>query len=192
MPGIRSFIAVDVDEEAVCERIHQAQLDLLATKAKLRIVAPHSLHFTLHFLGNVEETRISQLSEILQEIKEEPFSMELVGLGCFRPSRPRTIWVGVQTGAEPLIRIQKFLGIQLRANGFPIEKREYSPHLTVARVRSGLNRAQLMKLVQQHSNFQFGEIHIDSIRLKKSTLTPRGPIYEDLAVKQLDQPFTNC
>ncbi|MFX1405246.1 MAG: RNA 2',3'-cyclic phosphodiesterase, partial [Promethearchaeota archaeon] len=106
-------------------------------------------------------------------------------VGCFRPQRPRVIWIGVTTGADQLIEHQKFLGRELRAHGFPSEKREYSPHLTVLRVRSGLHREELMQMVHKYANKEFGKFLVRAIKLKRSTLTPKGPIYGDLAVKSL-------
>ena len=188
MPGIRSFIAVDVEEERVINQIRTVQRDLLATGADLKIVEPQNLHFTLHFLGDVNPSRITELSEILEEVDMPSFQVELEGLRCFRPSRPRVVWIGVTRGAEQLIQLQGFLAARLRQHRFPVERRKYSPHITVARVRSGTNRSQLIRLLQQLDKHNFGQIQVNTVKLKKSTLTPRGPIYEDLKVKPLTPP----
>ena len=187
MAEIRCFIAVEVDDPAVTRHIRKKQQDLQSSRAKLKLVEEKNLHFTLHFLGNVDEGRIPELSQLLQAVEGDSFEVELVGLGCFRPQRPRVIWIGCTMGADHLIEHQQFLGKQLRAHGFPSEKRKYSPHLTIARVRSGENRAQLMKLVDEHKNYDFGKLRVNAIKLKKSTLTPKGPIYEDLAVRKLNE-----
>jgi 2'-5' RNA ligase len=183
---IRTFIAVEVDDSDVIRQIEKIQQELLASGAKLKLVEPHNLHFTLHFLGNIDERRMPELKDILQKDKGHVFDVDLVGLGCFRPQRPRVIWVGCTTGADQLIQHQKFIGRELRALGFPFEKRAYSPHLTIIRVRSGLNRDQLMEVVQQHTSKEFGKFQVKAIKLKKSTLTPKGPIYEDLTVNNLE------
>jgi 2'-5' RNA ligase len=186
MATIRCFIAIEVEEPDILRQVNRIQQELQSTGAKLKVVEPQNLHFTLHFLGNIDESRIDALSEILQEIEGNTFDVELVGLGCFRPQRPRVIWIGCTTGSEHIIQHQKIIGRELRANRFPSEKRKYSPHLTVVRVRSGLNRDQLMEIVQRNENKEFGKFRVKSIKLKKSTLTPKGPIYEDLVVKTLD------
>ncbi len=186
MVEIRSFIAVEVEDSDVVRQIEKIQQELLSSGAKLKLVEPQNLHFTLHFLGNIDEKQIPNLAEIIQGVEGNGFDVELVGLGCFRPQRPRVIWIGCTTGADQLIQHQKFLGRELRAQGFPSEKRKYSPHLTVVRVRSGLNRDQLMELVQHHASKVFGKFPVKTIKLKKSTLTPQGPIYEDLSVKTLE------
>ncbi|MFX0169176.1 MAG: RNA 2',3'-cyclic phosphodiesterase [Candidatus Hodarchaeota archaeon] len=186
MPELRAFVAVEVDDPDVLRNIQKKQRELASSRARLKLVEPENLHFTLHFLGNVDSDRIALLEEILQGIRGEPFDVELVGLGSFRPQRPRVVWIGCGIGADHLVQHQKFLGNQLRRNGFSVESRRYSPHLTIARVKSGENREQLMKVVQDHANYDFGKFQVTHIKLKKSTLTPRGPIYEDLAVKELN------
>lgn len=169
----------------VVRHITRIQQDLLSSGAKLKLVEPQNLHFTLHFLGNVDEQRIPELANILEKIEGNVFDVDLVGLGCFRPQRPRVIWIGCTTGADQLIQHQQAIGRKLRTHRFPSEKRKYSPHLTVVRVRSGVNRVQLMEIVNQHASKEFGRFQVKAIKLKKSTLTPKGPIYENLAIKTL-------
>jgi 2'-5' RNA ligase len=181
---LRTFIAVEVNNPDVLRHIQKVQHELQASRAKLKHVEPENLHFTLHFLGNIHSDRVAVLEELLNDLQGEPFEVSLVGLGSFRPQRPRVIWIGCSEGAELLVQYQKLLGSQLRRTGFPVEKRRYSPHLTIARVKSGEYREELMDLVRRHSNHDFGKFQVSAIKLKKSTLTPRGPIYEDLVVKE--------
>lgn len=186
MTEIRCFIAIEVDDANIIRLIRKVQQELLSSEAKLKLVEPQNLHFTLHFLGDIAEERVPEVGDIVQKVEGNMFDVELVGLGCFRPQRPRVIWIGCKRGADQIIQHQRFLGRELRANRFPSEKRKYSPHLTVIRVRSGLNRDRLMELVHQYSNYEFGQFCAKAIKLKKSTLTPKGPIYEDLAVNTLE------
>ena len=74
------------------------------------------------------------------------------------------------------------------ALGFPAEKQPFSPHITICRVKriesdAGLN--QLMRKIAELSDVEVGEMQVNAVKLKKSTLTPRGPIYEDVYVKKL-------
>lgn len=184
MTKLRCFIAVEVNDSRVLDNIQQVQQEFLSSGAKLKLVERENLHFTLHFLGDIDDARIPELVSILDEIEGEPFELELSGVGCFRPQRPRIIWVGCTSGADQLIRHQGFLGRQLRAQRFPSEQRKYSPHLTIIRVRRG---DHLGELIQQHANHVFGKIQVTAIKLKKSTLTPKGPIYEDLEVKRFNE-----
>lgn len=189
MASIRSFIAIDVIDEAILNHIKRIQGELGGTRAGLKLVDMSNLHFTLHFLGNVESARIPELESILNGIEFPAFELELVGLHCFRPKRLRVVWIGVTKGASECIKLQQLLGKLLRERGFPVEGRKYSPHLTVARVRRGTNPNQLfgvLEVINQYANYELGALHIKELKLKKSTLTPRGPIYEDLVVKRLE------
>jgi len=187
MTAIRSFIAVEVANEQILARIGSILQDLVATRADLKLVERENTHFTLHFLGNVDTSRLPELKSILQEIDVPTFDAQIQGLGCFSPNRPRVIWVGVTNGADQLIQIQGFLGARLREHRFSVEGRQFSPHLTVARVRSGANRGELLRVIDKNANLDFGLLHVTAVKLKKSTLTPRGPIYEDLEVKNLTE-----
>lgn len=187
MTNLRAFIAIEVNDPDVLRHIQKVQRELQASRARLKHVEPENLHFTLHFLGNIHTDRVAVLEEILEDLQGEPFEVSLVGLGSFRPQRPRVIWIGCSTGADLLVQYQKFLGSHLRRTGFPVEKRRYSPHLTIARVKSGEYREELMEVVRRHSNHEFGTFQVSAIKLKKSTLTPRGPIYEDLVIKKLEE-----
>ncbi|MFX1474845.1 MAG: RNA 2',3'-cyclic phosphodiesterase [Promethearchaeota archaeon] len=185
---IRSFIALEVTDETILNHIKKIQEELGRAQARLKLVEPQNLHFTLHFLGNVESARIPDVKEILQELEFPAFDIELSGLRCFRPARLRVVWVGVTKGADECIRLQQLIGQHLRERRFPVEGRKYSPHLTVARVRRGANRSQLspvLDILEQYANHEFGVTRIKEVKLKKSTLTPRGPIYEDLEVREL-------
>jgi 2'-5' RNA ligase len=72
----------------------------------------------------------------------------------------------------------------LEGLGFRRERRGFSPHVTIARVRSGRNRGQLVEEVTESSDELFGEMPVNHIMLKRSELTPRGPIYSTLALSQ--------
>jgi 2'-5' RNA ligase len=68
----------------------------------------------------------------------------------------------------------------LTALGFAPDPKGFSPHLTIARVRSGRNKMELAKFISDRKEFEFGTIRAACLRLKKSVLTPRGPIYSTL------------
>jgi 2'-5' RNA ligase len=66
-----------------------------------------------------------------------------------------------------------------------LERERFSPHLTICRVKYVRDRQPLFDVIAKHSNTYFGRQHVDKISLKKSTLTPTGPIYSDVWVKKL-------
>jgi 2'-5' RNA ligase len=175
---IRSFVAVDLDEPSVRERITTAQRGLEDTRAQLKLVEPSIMHFTLRFLGEIPQSTVDLVKEAMNSIRFPMFEVEFSGLGAF-PSlnRINVVWVGIKHGQEELSEIFRQLEPKLRQIGLPADNKGFSPHLTIARPRSGLNKAALADYVLRMRDQEFGKMQVKFVRLKKSTLTPKGPIY---------------
>ena len=175
---IRSFIAVDLDDATIRERIVIAQKGLEATRAQLKIVDPNILHLTLRFLGEIPQTTVEHVKEALGAVRFSTFEAEFTGLGAFpNLNRINVVWVGITKGSEQLNEVFHQLEPKLRQLGLPPDDKGFSPHLTIARVRSGLNRAALAEYVAGMQEQQFGKMTVKAVRLKRSVLTPKGPIY---------------
>jgi len=175
---MRSFIAV----EMVPEGIEELYVELRGTGADVKFVAPESLHLTLKFLGEVDEGRIGEIHSAMQEGLEgiAPFRVALQGMGAFPSfSYVRVVWIGVEEGKEPLMEMQRRLDDELAPLGFKREKR-FEPHLTIGRLKSAKNKEKLVEVLKRKADQPFGEFQTESVTLKKSTLTPKGPIYEKL------------
>ncbi len=179
--AIRAFIAIDIDDPEVLKKITGFRDAVAATGADVKIVEDENIHLTLRFLGNIPETMVDEIYEIMKSIKFKPFKMKINGVGCFpNINRPRVIWVGVTEGYSELKRIRDELERKLRSLGFRPEREEFVAHITVARVRSGRKREALRKIIEEYKDFNAGEMMVRYIRLKQSILTPRGPIYKTL------------
>jgi 2'-5' RNA ligase len=178
---IRSFIAFDMENEQVLSRLTAAQKLLRETGADLKFVEPQNIHVTMRFLGDISPGMVDKIHDAMKNVKFTPFSIQLHGLGVF-PSLnyPRVVWVGMTEGVEQLKSIFTQLEPQIQALGFTADAHGFSPHLTVARVRSGVNKQHLAELVTKESDFEFGAIKADCLRLKRSQLSPKGPTYSTL------------
>ena len=175
---IRSFISVDLDDSTIRDRIVGAQQGLEQTGAALKIVEPGIMHLTLRFLGEIPQSTVEHVKEAMNELRFQPFEVEFRGLGVFpNIRRISVVWVGITKGQEQLGSIFQQLEPKLRQFGLPADNKGFSPHMTIARVRSGLNKEALAKYVEGLSEQEFGQMPVNSVRLKKSTLTPKGPIY---------------
>jgi 2'-5' RNA ligase len=179
--GIRSFVAFDLENESVLKRITEAQALLVKTGADLRLVEPQNIHMTLRFLGNITPGMIDKIHEEMKKVQFVPFDVKLRGLGAFPDVRyPRVCWAGITEGADQLRSIFSQLEPRLRGLGFAPDPKGFSPHLTIARVRSARNKVDLAKCISANVEYEFGQIRARCLRLKKSDLTTRGPIYSVL------------
>jgi len=181
---IRSFIAVDVAAKAVVDAVLSLQRGLVGTGADLKPVEPHNLHLTLIFLGEQPKRNLDEIARRLEGLPHRRFVVEFKGVGAFpSPSSPRVVWIDVARGRDELIRLAQ--DVRTLAREFAQEDEEFVPHLTVARVKSPRNRDRLAAFIEAHRSDHFGEVEVAEVKLKRSTLTPRGPIYSDLYVKRL-------
>jgi 2'-5' RNA ligase len=179
--AIRSFIAFDIESPHVLERITQMQEKLAETGADLKFVEPKNIHITLRFLGNIIPNMVDRIFEGMQKVQFVPFDVKIQGVGAFPDMRyPRVVWAGVREGANQLRGIFSQLEPYLRSLGFAPDPKGFSPHLTIARVKSGRNKAVLAKFLAENVNYEFGIVRAECLRLKRSDLTPKGPIYSTL------------
>jgi 2'-5' RNA ligase len=178
---IRSFFSFDIEDQTIIRRLTEVQGMLANTGADLKLVKPQNIHLTVRFLGDISPAMVDAIYEEMKQISFAPFEVELRGLGAFpKLSYPRVVWAGIKKGANELTNVFEQLEPRLRGLGFKPDNKGFSPHLTIARVRTGRNKAQLIKLIQELEDYEFGAVKAKWLRLKKSVLTPKGPIYTTL------------
>jgi 2'-5' RNA ligase len=178
---IRSFVAVDTDETSVISKLVEAQRALRNLGADLKLVEPENIHATVRFLGEVPLATMELVKEQMNEVKFSPFDAEFVGLGAFpNLRRINVVWVGMRRGQEEITRIFEQLEPRLEKIGFAPDRKGFSPHVTIARVKTGRMGEELAKFVDEMRDAPFGVVHVDELRLKKSVLTPKGPVYSTI------------
>jgi 2'-5' RNA ligase len=124
---------------------------------------------------------VEKVFEEMKKVQFAPFDVQISSLGVFPDLRyPRVVWVGITEGADQLKSVFSQLEPRLRGLGFTPDPKGFSPHLTIARVKSGKNKAQLAEFVTKNASYDFGSVKAECLRLKKSELTPKGPIYSTL------------
>ncbi|MBI2666431.1 RNA 2',3'-cyclic phosphodiesterase [Candidatus Woesearchaeota archaeon] len=169
----RLFIAIPLSEEAK-EKIKQVKSDLQESGADLRSVASENLHFTVKFLGNIQESKIDEIAKKIDDLQLSSFSIQARGVGVF-PSveHIQTIWVGAENGTLTLLlkKVNSLFDYQHA-------RKEDTPHATLARVKSEKNKEKLKEVVKRFSQTNFGEIKVEKIILYESELTPQGPVYK--------------
>lgn len=171
----RAFLAVDLDGGLRADKV---LTELGTSGADLRLVEKRNMHITLRFLGDTEESRISDIRGAMEESARgiAPFELGFRGLGVFpNTDYIRVVWIGLK-GAEPLCLLAQKLDDSLARSGFGKEGK-FSPHLTVARVRSHRNRDRLLGLLAERADEDLGSMTVGKIALKKSVLSSAGPTY---------------
>ena len=180
---IRTFIAVELPEE-IHHKLQQLQNDFRTSMPDVRWTKPGNIHLTLKFLGDVQLSRTDRITSSLKDIGGQfsPFAMSLAGMGAFPNSRkPRIVWVGVDKGADTLVEIANSIEASMKQLGFPKEKRPFTPHLTVGRIRQLKNPEAMTKALEQSKVGELGRFAVEKISFVRSQLDPAGSIYTTLA-----------
>ena len=173
---MRCFIAVDLPVN-VKEELVSAQKQLSPAAAKMSLA--HDFHLTLKFLGEITPAKVDAVKGLLANIKFKSFTANIAKIGVFpSESSARVVWVGVEP-EDSFIELQQLADDSLRSE-FKMDK-GFKPHLTIARVKFVPDKLQLKRQLQQVKirNVKFP---VESFKLKRSTLSSQGAIYEDLAV----------
>jgi len=174
---IRAFIAVPLPE-AITQHLGQVsqQLDQSLPRRAVRWVKPDRMHLTLRFLG---ETAVSQLDPIAQQLDalaaaHASFTMQLGSLGCFpNARRPRVIWTGLEGEEKRLQALKQDLDARLAPLGWEVEKRPFSAHLTLGRVKDRRKVKSLDLGLAVDSLL----LPVTAVHLIQSDLRPAGPVY---------------
>ncbi|PUA31516.1 MAG: 2'-5' RNA ligase [Candidatus Terraquivivens tikiterensis] len=180
---IRCFIAVEVSEPSIVEKVSAVQSRLESTGADIKLVEHDNLHLTLWFLGEIAEPRLRQVMEAMRKVRFNKFSINLRGIGYFPGGgRINVIWIGVEDPSGSLKSIHSQLVRLLEPIGFKPEDREFTPHLTICRVKSVRDKSRLVSTIKDVESMEFGSQPVEKLYLKRSVLTPKGPIYSNLFV----------
>ena len=173
---MRCFIAVDLPQE-VKNELANAQKQLSTAAAKVSLA--HDFHLTLKFLGEITPAKVDAVKNCLSRVSFKRFTATVARVGVF-PSENyvRVVWVGVEP-EDSCIELQRLVNDSLRSE-FKMEK-GFKPHLTLARVKLVPDKQQFQRQLRQ-IKIRNIEFPVDSFKLKRSTLSSQGAIYEDLAV----------
>jgi 2'-5' RNA ligase len=183
---LRLFIGVELDDAVrdSAAAIANSLRRHLGHRVDARWVPASNLHITLWFIGNVTDDRADEILRALDRPFMVPvFNVHIAGPGAFPPSgAPRVFWLGVQAGAESLTALYGGLAARLLPLGIEPERRAYSPHLTIARLkvaRGGKVDPDLrasFRLVAADA----GTCIVSRVTVFRSHLSPKGATYEPL------------
>ncbi len=182
MKNIRSFIAIPLAPE-----VSRAAVRLIRRLSEpgdgIKWVPTDNLHLTLKFLGDVDNTEVPRVCEVLHEVCShyEPFDLEFFGTGGFPDiERPRVLFAGVNDPSKSLTGMVMELERELAELGFKPEPRDYTPHLTLGRTKSGSRRAssEVIDRLKRDQQTQLGSMPVDTVAMLASFLEKSGPVYQ--------------
>jgi 2'-5' RNA ligase len=180
MARLRTFIAVAIDK-ATRDRAVTLQEALGRAGADVKWIEPENMHLTLLFLGEVEDRTLPAVCRVAADVAAglAPFEMSVEGAGCFpNARRPKTLWVGVGEGRQELVALHDALEPPLLDLGcYRREERQYTPHLTLGRVKGEAGADQLATALARRSDWQGGQVRVREVLVMSSELRPDGPTY---------------
>ncbi|HEX4206497.1 MAG TPA: RNA 2',3'-cyclic phosphodiesterase [Ktedonobacteraceae bacterium] len=188
----RTFIALEMNE-ALQRHLDGVIRQVARALPAIRWVDPAGIHLTLAFLGELTDGELGGVKHAVAAAAKQaqPFSYRLSRLGTFGSTRqPRVVWMGIEESSGALQRVHHVLNRELTNRGFAVDKRPFSPHLTLARIKAPLQPEALQQLQQLISGPQHGLVsstsyHVQHIDVMKSELQPSGACYSCLQAYEL-------
>ena len=174
---IRAFIAIPLPAEvkAVLAEVSHALADQVPDRS-VRWVKPHLMHITLRFLGETAATSLPTLTDLLDNIasQHDAFKLRVDQVGCFpNKKRPRVIWIGLSGQLDTARALKQDIDNSLLSLGWEPEKRSFSPHLTLGRVKD----SRRLRGVQWAADVEQVMVPVQTTQLIESELRSSGPIY---------------
>lgn len=177
---VRIFIAVELPEE-IRNAIANVQQNFSGV-GRFSFVSPNMMHITLKFIGEVSDASVGVISRKIDELNTMPYSISVSKVSTFG-NPPRVIKAEVHDN-NVSAQLASALDSIVKPLGIPAETRTFSPHITIARVKEG-SSSMISKMVDTVKDRTFGTAEITEIVIKKSVLTPSGPLYTTLHRKKL-------
>lgn len=175
---IRTFVSVSVPKEIV--NIQSMLKSTVEPKGvKVRWVMNGKMHLTLKFIGNTTHGSIDNLNEALFNVVKSAkvINLSISGTGAFPvKGRPNVLWLGIKGDIDELKQLTVNINNSLEPLGFITEKRDFLPHVTIARIKSNQKK---IPNISNYLNTTFTELpmKIVKISLVQSESFSKGTFY---------------
>ena len=175
---MRLFVAITLDDD-IRSALSRVQAGLGRECNGVRWIPAEQLHVTVKFLGEVPDANVTSVAEAMTRgaARATPFSMDLGGCGCFPPrGGVRIVWAGIHEESGALLRCADVVEQELVQIGFQKERRPFSGHITIGRVREDRSHGRIRSAAEA---FQFDPVSqsVSTVTLMSSVLSPQGPTY---------------
>lgn len=180
MSTTRTFIAIPANDEVYAKALGVIE-ELRPLTDNVRWVAPDNLHWTLQFLGDVDDVTLYSICRDVARVCEatEPFELDARTVSAFPGiEKPRTVWLGAGEGSLELCRLQDQIEGRMADLSFRPERRQFTPHLTLGRVHQGSHGGEaLSEKLATMTDFDGGMMEVDEVIVYGSELSREGPTY---------------
>lgn len=188
-PAIRTFICIEIppEEQAGIAAV-QRQFQGISG---VRWSRPESMHPTLRFMGSLSPDEVERLKDGVRtaSVRRRSFEITAGTVGAFpNDRRPKIVWVGLTKGSEEINRVYRDLNFALEKQGFgPDEARDFTPHVTLARVRQEISRDDVRELTDRlrqvtQRQTPIATFKAEAVTVMHSRLTREGSVYTPAAV----------
>ena len=178
----RLFIAIEIPAD-----IKERMLALKTQIPTARWLKSQQMHLTIRFIGEVSAQQTDEIISVLRDIASPGFDLSLNGAGRFPPQKKRgarILWLGVDADQQ-LADLHRKIESALEEIGFPPERKPFKPHITLARLKADRTPTQAVDFLQDNAAFNAGTFTVARFVLVKSTLSPQGAQYTNLAEYEL-------
>ena len=196
MPRIRTFVAVEITPE-VRRTTEELQKALATAGVSAKWVEPDSMHFTLAFLGDINDREIPLICKAARDACRTipPFTVKIAGVGAFpNLRRPKIAWAGLTEGASEMIALHDAVAARLETTDlYNREERGYRPHLTLGRVKAEGDSETLANAIAKYATWIGGRVAVERVNVYSSMMKKSGPEYSllgkaELTGKPKDEP----
>jgi 2'-5' RNA ligase len=188
---LRLFTAIDIPPDVLAnlERL----LARLRPSARIKWSPPENLHITTKFIGEWPEERIEELKAALSGLpRRQPIAIRITDLGFFpNPRSPRVFWAGIQASSDLAI-LARATDLACATLDIESEKRPFSPHLTLARIKDPVPLDRLRQAIDALDSRDFGSFTADRFHLYQSRLSRSGSEYTKLSEFLIEPRATGC
>jgi 2'-5' RNA ligase len=181
---MRLFIGLDVPWQI--RRNLELLLKHLKPTAEIAWSTLGNLHVTTKFVGDWPDSRLAELNSALVPVpRPGELKISIRGIGWFpNPHQPRVLFAGIQ-GPPELAALAASIESACEPLGIAAERRDYRPHLTLARVRTPKPLFELKRAIAELPDDRFGDFQSTEYHLFSSELRPQGTVYTKLATYSL-------
>ncbi len=184
----RLFVAIHIDAGDSLVRLLSSLAHQLRHE-RINWVKPQNMHLTLKFIGSTPSDKIPEIIQFLQNIslKHSGFELEFDRTGLFGSQyNPKVIWLGSSKAPDLLISLAKDMINGFDQIGYPADRQNFVPHLTLARIKQLADKHYFQRIIRQIPQQVYIRQAIHSFRLYESILQKNGPVYKLIQEFQFD------